>query len=106
MLDGDVLCCYNNASYQVEVNGLSVSFTIAPGYRDLRHIVRCREQRLFEFKAVGVLDVRVIDEPGIHAVKLVLTEKPWLRLQLSLGFEVIHGMAVVPSRSLQQTPPA
>ena len=94
LLDVDVPWCYNDAAYLVEVDGLSVSFAVQPAYRDVRLIVRRAEQRLFEFRAVGVGDVRVIDERGIDAVEVVLAEQSWLRVQLRPAFEVTQGFAV------------
>jgi hypothetical protein len=91
MLDSDVPWCYNDAAYLVEVDGLSVSFAVAPGFGDVRLIVRRGDQRLFEFSAVGVRDVRVIDEPGVDAVEVVMAEESWLRLQLRPAFEVTQG---------------
>lgn len=90
MVDADVPWCYNEASYLLEVDGLSVLFTIAPGDRDVRLSVRQGGRRMFEFRLVGMRDVRVIDEPGIDAVEIVMTEESWLRLQLRPKFEVIQ----------------
>jgi hypothetical protein len=82
LLDPKDPWCYNDAAYLVEVDGLSVSFAIQPSYRDVRLIVRRGEQRLFELNATGVADVRVIDEPGVDTVEVLLTETALLRMQL------------------------
>ncbi len=89
--DPGVPWCYNDAAYAVEVDGLSVSFAVQPAYRDVRLIVRRGEQRLFEFNSMGVRDVRVIDEPGVDVVEVVLDERSWLRLQIRPAFEVTQG---------------
>jgi hypothetical protein len=94
LLDADVPWCYNDAVYSVQVDGFSVSFAVQPSYRDVRLIVRRGEQRLFEFNAVGVADVRIIDEPGVDAVEVLLTAESWLRVQLRPAFEVIQEFAV------------
>jgi len=86
--------CYNDAAYLVEVDGFSVSFAVAPAYPDVRIIVRRGEQRVFEFRSLGVRDVRVIDERGVDAVEVVLAEQSWLRLQLRPAFEITQGFAV------------
>jgi hypothetical protein len=82
---------YNDAAYATEVDGLSVSFAVQPAYRDVRLIVWRGERRLFELNAVGVADVRVIDEHGVDAVELELTAKSWVRVQLRPAFEVTQG---------------
>jgi hypothetical protein len=86
--------CYNDAAYVVEVDGFAVSFAVAPAYPDVRIIVRRDGQRVFEFNSMGVRDVRVIDEPGVDAVEVVLTEQSWLRFQLRPTFEITQGFAV------------
>ena len=82
---------YNDAVYLVEVDSLSVSFALQPAYRDVRLIVRRGEQRLYELNAVGVVDVRVIDEPGRDIVEVRLSEQEWLRMQLRPAFEITQG---------------
>jgi hypothetical protein len=88
LLDADEPWCYNDAAYSVEVDGLSISFAVQPVYRDVRVIVHRGGQRLFEMNAVGVADVRVLDEPGVDAVAVVLSAQSSLRLQLRPTFEV------------------
>jgi hypothetical protein len=90
--------CYNDAAYVVEVDGFVVSFAVAPAYPDVRIIVRRGGQRVFEFNSMGVGDVRVIDEPGVDAVEIVLAEQSWLRLQLRPAFEITQGFAVEAQR--------
>ena len=91
LLEPDVPWCYNDAVHAVEVDGLSVSFAVQPAYRDVRLIVRRAEQRLFELNAVGVTDVRVIDECGVHAVEVRLLTEAWVRVQLRPKFELTQG---------------
>jgi hypothetical protein len=91
MLDSGVPWCYNDAAYQVEVDGLSVSFAVQPAYRDVRLIVRRGEQRLDELNAVGVADVRVLNEPGHDLVEVQLSERDWLQVQLRPAFEITQG---------------
>ncbi len=74
MRDGDIPWSYNDSTYSVEVDGLSVSFAVAPGYQDVRLIVGRGGQRLFELNAVGVADVRVIDTPGVDAVEIIIIQ--------------------------------
>jgi hypothetical protein len=82
---------YNDAVYSMEVGGLSVSFAVQPSCRDVRLIVRLGGRRHFEFNAMGVDDMRVIDERGIDAIVLTLAERSWLRVQLRPAFEITQG---------------
>lgn len=90
----------NDAVYLIDIDGLSVSFAIVPGYLfDVRVIVCRGEQRLFEFNARSVADVRVIDERSIDAVEIVLSEQSWLRITLRPAFEITQGFGVpIPPR--------
>jgi hypothetical protein len=88
LLDANVPWCYSTASYAVDVDGLSVSFTVLPSYRDVRLIVRRGKQQMLEFSAVGVVDVRVIDERGVDAVDVLLSPQSWLRLRLRPTFGI------------------
>jgi hypothetical protein len=96
LLDANVPWCYNDAEYLVEVDGMTVSFTVAPGYSDVRIIVRRDDRRVFEFNSMGVRNVRVIDEPEVDAVEVALAEQSWLRLQLRPVFEITQGFAAEP----------
>lgn len=93
--DADVPWCYNDALYAVEVDGVSLSFAVAPAYRDVRIIAKRGEQRFFELNAMAVVDVLVIDEPTVDAVAILLVEGAWLRLQLWPVFEITQGFGVI-----------
>jgi hypothetical protein len=92
LLDPAAPWCYNDAVYVVEVDGLTVSFAIQPAYRDVRLIVRREGQRLYELNAVGVADVRVLDEPERDIVEVRLSEREWLRVQVRPRFEITQGL--------------
>ena len=70
------------------MDGLSVSLAIQPSDSRMRLIVRRGEQTLFELNAVGVQDLRVVDQRGVDAVDIVLSEHSSLRLQLRPVLEV------------------
>lgn len=89
----DVPWYYNRATYEVEVDGLFVSFVLTVSSGDLTINVTRDERRLFAFKAMQVADVIAIDEPGVDAVEIILTEGSWLRMQLRPVFEITQGFA-------------
>ncbi len=91
--DPTELWCHDDALYQVEVDGLSVSFAVAPIYPDVRIIVKLGGRLVFEFNSMGVADVRVIDIPGVDAVEIILTAQSTLRLQLRPAFEITQQFA-------------
>ena len=91
LLDVDVPWGYNTATYVFERDGMLVTFAVRPSYRDVRIGVKRGEQRLFEFNALGVADVIVIDEPGLDAIEVAIAEGAWLRLQLRPTVEITQG---------------
>lgn len=91
LLDPDVPWSYNTATYVFERDGMLVTFTIRPSYRDVRINVKRGEQRVFEFNAKGVADVIVPDERGVEAIEIVITEGSRLRLQLWPTVEITQG---------------
>ena len=91
LLEPDEIWYFNDSAYCVQVEGLSVSFAFQPYHRDVRIIVSRNGQRLFEFNSMGVADVKVIDEPGVDAVEVLMIERSWLRLQLQPVFEITQG---------------
>jgi hypothetical protein len=98
LLDPNAPWSYNDALYRAELDGFVVSFAVQPAYRDVRVTITRANQRLFEFNAVGVEDVHVIDEPGIDAVNVSLSPNAWYRIQLRPRLEIIQGF-----RSSQQS---
>lgn len=93
LFDASVPWCYNDSVYKFAIGDLAVSFAIQPACRDVRLIVYRGGTRLFEFNAVSVDDVRVIDKPGVDAVVVEMTEESWLRLQIRPVFEITQGFA-------------
>lgn len=82
LLDTNVPWCYNEATYLIDVDGLTVSFVIQPSYRYVWILIFRGTEKFFEFNATGVTDIRVIDEPGIDALEVILSESSSLRMQL------------------------
>jgi hypothetical protein len=95
LLDPDVPWCDNDAAYVIEVDGLSVSFAVQPSYRDVRLIVHRGEQRLYELNAVGVMDVRVLDEPERDIVEVRLSDRESLLVQLRPRFEITQRFEAI-----------
>jgi len=93
LLDADIPWCYNTATYNVEVDGLAVSFAVQPAYCQVRLEVRRAGQRLFAVAADWVAELRVIDESGVDAVEVEFGAGAWLRLQLRPAFEITQGFA-------------
>src|SRR5262245_10415344 len=81
----------NGATYEVEVDGWAVSFTIEPAFRELRLTLQRGGQRVLELTANSFTDLRVVDEPGRDAIEVQLSERGWFMLQVRPAVEVIQG---------------
>jgi hypothetical protein len=82
-LDKDVPWPYNDFLYEVQRGDLSLSFSVAPAYKDVRIILKKDETQLYELNAVGVEDVIYHNDKGREAVEIVIneTDRLWLRVK-------------------------
>jgi len=81
-LDPDVPWPYNDFAYSVERGGLSLSFAVAPAYKDVRIIVSSGSETMYELNAVGVEDVKYHKDGVRETLEVVVTprDRVWLRL--------------------------
>jgi hypothetical protein len=96
LAEPDIPWCCNDSVYVVEVDGLSLSCAIQPSYRDVRLVIRRGSQRLYELNAVGVEDIRVIDESERDILEVRLSHQEGLRVQLRPTFEITQGYQNLP----------
>ncbi|MSQ96256.1 MAG: hypothetical protein EXR98_17125 [Gemmataceae bacterium] len=82
--------CYNDALYQVEIDGYSISFTLHPVGRDVRLEVQRGNELHYELNALAVKDVRVLDEPGRDILEIEIADAESLRLQLRPSVQITH----------------
>ena len=86
-LDPDVPWPYNDFAYAVERGGFSLSFAIAPAYRDVRIVLTSGSETTYELTAVGVEDVRYHKDGARETLEIVVTprERLWLRIWPSIS---------------------
>ncbi len=87
-LDKDVPWPYNDFLYEIQRGDLSLSFSVAPAYKDIRIILKKGEIQLYELNAVGVEDIRYHNDKGREAVEIVInkTDRLWLRVKPEIKF--------------------
>ncbi len=85
-LDADVPWIYNDLLYECKQEDLSLSFAVAPSYKDVRLILKHREAVLYELNAVGVDDVKYHNDSGRETLEIVINDQDrfWLHLRPSL----------------------
>jgi hypothetical protein len=77
-------------TYTIEVAALSVTFAVHPSYRDIESTICRAGWPLYEVKAIGTADVRVLGFPGCDVFEIHLTWREWLRVQLRPRFRRTH----------------
>ncbi|MCS6866992.1 MAG: hypothetical protein RMJ56_12430 [Gemmataceae bacterium] len=88
-LDPDVASWYyNTATYTVALDPWEIVFMIQPSCRDVRLTIRAAGQPWFDLSATAVKDIRVIDQPGVDAIEMILDERTQLRFQLRLSVHI------------------
>ena len=84
--DQDVPWPYNDFSYQLELAGYTVSFKIAPAYKDLSLSVVHNGSVLYAFKARSVKDVRYHKDADLESLEIAVSDHDtiWFRLRPNL----------------------
>jgi hypothetical protein len=85
---------YDGSVYSLRLGEFHIAFSVQPSYRDIGMTVQLRDLPLYDLHARGVRDLMVIDEPGVDALEIRLTERETLRVQLRPSFSVTHSFAV------------
>lgn len=82
-LDPDISWPYNDFLYEVVRDDLSLSFSVAPAYKDIRIIFKKGEVVLYELNAVGVEDLKYHNDKGRETLEIVIHEEDilWLCLK-------------------------
>lgn len=81
---------YNDALYEASVEGSSVSFALAPSYKDVRLIVTSNDTAIYEFNGVGVHDVRYHSDGGRETLEVQINERDRLWLKIRPSIRVQH----------------
>jgi hypothetical protein len=85
-LDPDVPWPYNDFLYEIQQGEMSLSFAVAPAYKDVRITWKSGPVGLYEMNAVGVEDVKYHNDGGRESLEVVITprDRLWLRIVPSI----------------------
>ena len=90
-LDADVPWVYNDLLYEFKQDGLALTFSVAPSYKDVRLILKNGDVVLYELNAVGVVDVKYHNDSSVETVEILINsqDRLWVRLKpiLSINHE-------------------
>ena len=73
-----------------------MTFKVHPSYVDVEFIAIRDDRPIYELKAIGAADVRVLDFPGCDVFEIWLSKKQWLRIELRPRFGIKHGFENLP----------
>lgn len=91
MADNDVPWHYNDSVYVYSSRGDSVSFAIAPAYKDVRLIFSGTQGAHFEFNAMSVADVRYRSDAGREYLEVILSKTFSMTLCLKPTIRIIQN---------------
>lgn len=89
--DPDDPWSYNDALYEVQSGSVTLSFAIAPSYKDVRIILHCAGAKTYELNAQGVQDVRHRHQGERESLEITINEQDALLLFLAPHIEIHHG---------------
>jgi hypothetical protein len=89
-LDADVPWPYNDFAYAVERGSFSLSFALAPAYKDVRIIINSGTEKIYELNAVGVEDVKYHKDGVQEALEIVVTQRDSLWLRIWPNINIAH----------------
>jgi hypothetical protein len=96
-LDLSVPWPYNDFLYEVKQGEMSLTFAVAPAYRDVRIIWKSGSVSLYELNAVGVEDVKYHNDSGRETIEVAISRrnKLWLRIlpNISISHEATEREA-------------
>ena len=84
---------YNDWLYQVSVQGIHLTFSIAPAYKDVRLMIYLENRVLYELISIGVEDVVFHESPDREVLEIRLTERNRLFLQLRPQIEITQQLS-------------
>lgn len=95
LLDSGVPWSFNDALYLVQQGGISLSFAIAPNYRDVRLILSLGGTQVFEFSGKGVEDVRYEKDGSLEALRIIMHDRSSLRIRVKPKIELFQEYSVL-----------
>ncbi len=89
-LDEDIPWPYNDFAYEFRRGGRSISFSVAPAYKDVRIIIKDGQSVVYELNSMGVEDI-VYEKHADHEVLLIdVNERDRLVLTLKPEISISH----------------
>lgn len=88
-LDADVAWPYNDFTYRRTVDNTSVTFAVAPAYKDFTLTVERDGVKVIELSALSVSDIRYHQEQGEEWLEILLTDSDRLELRIKPSLSLI-----------------
>jgi len=92
-LDADVAWPYSEFLYEVNQREMSLSFVLAPAYKDVRIVWKAGSVALYELNAVGVEDVKYHNDSGRETLEVIISQQDKLWLCIFPNIQINHEAA-------------
>jgi hypothetical protein len=73
--DADVPWPYNDYLYEITRGNLSLSFSLAPAYKDVRCVLKNQGNKVYELNAVGVEDVKYSETKDAEMLEVIVSKR-------------------------------
>jgi hypothetical protein len=81
-LEHNIAWAYNDSVYEAADARCHVSFAITPVSKDVRIVLTLDGVTVYELNAVGISDVRCLNEKGRESLEITISAKESIRLRL------------------------
>jgi hypothetical protein len=88
-LDADIAWPYNDFTYRRVLGEVTVTFAVAPAYKDFTLTVERGGAKEIELSALSVFDIRYHEDRGAEWLEILLTEADRLELRLKPSFSLV-----------------
>jgi hypothetical protein len=83
---------YNDAAYEVQRADVSLTFSVAPAYKDVRLVLKRGEHLLYELNAMDIEDLKYENNRGREALEIAITTRESIRLQLKPEISILQNL--------------
>lgn len=82
VLDKYIPWVYTDSLYEVTQGSMKLSVAIQPAYKDIHIILKESENKIFEFEAMGVQDIRVINDKPPEILEITVNEQQTVLIKI------------------------
>ena len=90
LLENDIPWVYNQANYRRQINDHDLSFSIAPANKEVSIVLKFKDKTIYEFKALGIRDVKIISEKNNEILIVYIGEQESIILRIKPNIAIVQ----------------